>query len=274
MKYHKLILMGVIVLTSVVETQAAVYGTLKQDMYFSVDDGEEIVKESGSGVSIIDEDEYNYLIRLDADSSDLVSKNLVKLQGIITSTKTSDVTVMSEASLEAEVLATIGQDEMVMALEKSEDFYKIKVNDTVGYIYASDLNTEKLASLDEASKEQSLGEEIVSYAKNYLGGRYVYGGNNLNTGVDCSGFTQQIMKHFNISLARSSREQYASNGYKVSETELMPGDLVFYGYSGYIDHVAIYAGSGKVIHASTERTGIIMSNLHYSKPVIGIKRVI
>lgn len=274
MKYHKLILMGVIVLASMVDTQAAVYGTLKQDMYFSVNDGEKIVKESGSGVSIIDEDEYNYLIRLDANSSDLVSKKLVELQGIITSTKASDVTVMSEPSLEAKVIATIGKDEMVMALEKSGSFYKIKVNDTVGYIYYSDLNTAKLETLDEASKEKSLGEEVVSYAKNYLGGRYVYGGNNLSTGVDCSGFAQQIMKHFNISLERSSREQYASNGYKVSETELMPGDLVFYGYSGYVDHVAIYAGSGKIIHASTETTGIIMSNLHGGKPVIGIKRVI
>lgn len=274
MKYHKLILLGTVVLASVINTQAAVYGTLKQDMYFNVSNGEKIVKESGTGISIIDEEDNNYLIRLDANSSDLVSKNLVKIQGIITKTKASDVTIMSEPSLQSEVLETIAKDELVMALEKDGDFYKIKVNDQVGYIHASDLVNSKLASLDQASKIESLGEEIVDYAKNYLGGRYVYGGNNLSTGVDCSGFAQQVMKHFNISLERSSRAQYASNGYKISETELMPGDLVFYGNGGYIDHVAIYAGSSKIIHASTESTGIIMSDLHYGKSVIGIKRVI
>ena len=274
MKYHKLILLGTVLLASVIDTQAAVYGTLKQDMYFNVNNGEKIVKESGTGVSIIDVDENNYLIRLDANSNDLVSKNLVEIQGIITTTKTSDVTIMKEPSIESEVLETIAKDELVMALEKDGDFYKVKVNDQVGYIHASDLVNGKLLSLDQASTPKSLGEEIISYAKNYLGGRYVYGGNNLNTGVDCSGFAQQVMKHFNISLERSSRAQYASNGYKISETELMPGDLVFYGNDGYVNHVAIYAGDGKIIHASTEKTGIIMSNLYYGKAIIGIKRVI
>ncbi|MBU3804540.1 MAG: C40 family peptidase [Candidatus Cellulosilyticum pullistercoris] len=274
MKYHKLILLGTVLLASVIDTQAAVYGTLKQDMYFNVNNGEKIVKESGTGVSIIDVDENNYLIRLDANSNDLVSKKLVEIQGIITTTKTSDVTIMKEPSIESEVLETIAKDELVMALEKDGDFYKVKVNDQVGYIHASDLVNGKLLSLDQASTPKSLGEEIISYAKNYLGGRYVYGGNNLNTGVDCSGFAQQVMKHFNISLERSSRAQYASNGYKISETELMPGDLVFYGNDGYVNHVAIYAGDGKIIHASTEKTGIIMSNLYYGKAIIGIKRVI
>ena len=274
MKYHKLILLGTVLLASVIDTQAAVYGTLKQDMYFNVNNGEKIVKESGTGVSIIDVDENNYLIRLDANSNDLVSKNLVEIQGIITTTKTSDVTIMKEPSIESEVLETIEKDELVMALEKDGDFYKVKVNDQVGYIHASDLVNAKLSSLDQASTSKSLGEEIISYAKNYLGGRYVYGGNNLNTGVDCSGFAQQVMKHFNISLERSSRAQYASNGYKISEAELMPGDLVFYGNDGYVNHVAIYAGDGKIIHASTEKTGIIMSNLYYGKAIIGIKRVI
>ncbi len=274
MKYHKLILLATVVLASGIETQAAVYGTLKQDMYFNVSNGEKIVKESGTDISIIDEDEYNYLIQVDANSSDLVSKNLVKIQGVITSTKTSEVAIMSKPSLESEVLEIIAQDELVMALEKDGDFYRVKVNGQVGYIHISDLVNSKLIGLDEVNNTQNLGEEIVSYAKNYLGGRYVYGGNNLNTGVDCSGFAQQVMKHFDISIERSSRAQFASNGYQISETEAMPGDLVFYGNGGYVDHVAIYAGSGKIIHASTEKTGIIMSDLYYGKPVIGIKRVI
>ena len=207
MKYHKLILLGAVVLGSFVETQAAVYGTLKQDMYFNVSNGEKIVKEIGTGISIIDEDENNYLIRLDANANELVSKNLIKVSGIITSTKIDDTVILSEPNLESEVIDVIAKDELVMALERVEDFYKIKVNDQVGYVQISALVNSKLTSLDEASTLGSLGEEIISYAKNYLGGRYVYGGNNLNTGVDCSGFAQQIMKHFNISIERTSRTQ-------------------------------------------------------------------
>ena len=140
-----------------------------------------------------------------------------------------------------------------MGLEKENEFYKIKVNDTVGYIYKGQLNTK---GLEAVPTKMNLGEEIVSYAKEYLGGRYVYGGNNLATGVDCSGFTSQVMKHFDIYLERSSRAQYSANGKSVSVSELQPGDLVFYGNDGYINHVAIYAGAGQIIHASDERTGI------------------
>ena len=160
-----------------------------------------------------------------------------------------------------------------MVLEKINNYYKIKINDTVGYIYKSQIDVKDLTELEKDSSE-ALGEEIVAYAKRYLGGRYVYGGNNLNTGVDCSGFVQQIMKKYGINLERSSRSQYACNGVRISESELRPGDLVYYGNGGRVNHAAIYAGNGQIIHASDERTGITMSSLHYGKPLIGIKRVL
>lgn len=271
MRCHKLLLVGAIVAGLVMPTQAAVYGTLKQDMYFDID-GNKVVKASGTGVSIIDEDELNYLIRIDNEKSDLVGKNLVKLQGTITNT-TTNANIVSSVSKDATVLENVSEGEMVMALEKTGSFFKVKYNDTVGYIYNTSVDSSKLTDLIEESNEASKGEEVVSYAKQFLGGRYVYGGNNLATGVDCSGFAQQVMKHFNISLARSSREQCASNGYAVSEANIMPGDLVFYG-RGSVDHVAIYAGNGQIIHANDESTGIIMSSLHYGKPIIAVKRVI
>ncbi len=120
----------------------------------------------------------------------------------------------------------------------------------------------------------SKGEEIVALAKKYIGGKYVYGGTSLETGVDCSGFTQQIMKKNGISIERTSRGQYATNGIKVSVSDVKPGDLVFYGKNGVtVDHVAIYAGDNKIIHASDSKSGIKMSNLYYGKPIIGVKRV-
>ena len=120
------------------------------------------------------------------------------------------------------------------------------------------------------------GQAIVNYAKQFLGNPYVYGGNSLTNGVDCSGFTSQVMKHFGISLNRSSAAQYANNGYHVSSDSLQPGDLLFYGYSGQVSHVAIYIGGGQIIHANDERTGICIGNAFPSrgKPYIGAKRVI
>ena len=120
------------------------------------------------------------------------------------------------------------------------------------------------------------GEAIVSYAKQFLGNPYVYGGNSLTSGVDCSGFTVQVMKHFGIHLKRSSSEQYLNNGYAVSRENIQPGDLIFYGYGSGVSHVAIYIGSGQIIHANDEKTGICISSAfsNTGKDVVGIKRVI
>lgn len=127
-----------------------------------------------------------------------------------------------------------------------------------------------------SSSSSSLGQAVVDYAMQFLGNPYVYGGNSLTNGVDCSGFTSQIMKHFGISLNRSSSAQYANNGYYVSSDNLQKGDLLFYGYSGSVSHVAIYIGGGQVIHANDERTGICISNAFPSsgKKYIGAKRVL
>lgn len=127
-----------------------------------------------------------------------------------------------------------------------------------------------------SSSSSSLGQAVVDYAMQFLGNPYVYGGNSLTNGVDCSGFTSQIMKHFGISLNRSSSAQYANNGYNVSSDNLQKGDLLFYGYSGSVSHVAIYIGNGQVIHANDERTGICISNAFPTsgKKYIGAKRVL
>lgn len=121
----------------------------------------------------------------------------------------------------------------------------------------------------------SLGSSIVEDAKQFVGNPYVYGGNSLTNGVDCSGFTQQIMRRHGISISRTSRSQYENDGYKVSKSELQKGDLVFYGYNGSVSHVALYIGGGKIVHANTSSTGILISSLDGSgKPYIGAKRVI
>lgn len=108
--------------------------------------------------------------------------------------------------------------------------------------------------------------DIVEFAKQYLGEAYVWGGTRLGVGVDCSGFTQAIYRHFDIYIPRTSGSQ-GSDGVSISRDELKPGDLVFYGGSGGINHVAMYIGNSKVIHASNRRDGIKISYINYRSPV-------
>ena len=109
-------------------------------------------------------------------------------------------------------------------------------------------------------------QALIQYAKQFLGNPYVYGGTSLTDGADCSGFVQQIFKHFGITTGRSSRDQYA-NAQSISFEQLQPGDLVFYASGDYINHVAIYAGDGVIIHAANARTGICTGRYDYRTPV-------
>lgn len=110
--------------------------------------------------------------------------------------------------------------------------------------------------------------EVVEFALQFLGGEYKYGGTDPNKGVDCSGFTRYVMKYgASVEIPHSSTGQ-AACGTEVSEEEMQPGDLIFYSSPfGRINHVAMYAGNGQVVHASTEETGIKLSPYNYREPV-------
>ncbi|OON86578.1 hypothetical protein BXO88_07430 [Oribacterium sp. C9] len=108
-------------------------------------------------------------------------------------------------------------------------------------------------------------QSLINYAKQFLGNPYVYGGTSLTEGADCSGFVQQIFKYFGIKTGRSSRDQI-ENAQSISFEELQPGDLVFYASGDYVNHVAIYAGNGVIIHAASSKTGICTGRYDYRTP--------
>ena len=108
-------------------------------------------------------------------------------------------------------------------------------------------------------------QALINYAKQFLGNPYVYGGTSLTEGADCSGFVQQIFKNFGIKTGRSSRDQI-ENAQSITFEELQPGDLVFYASGDYVNHVAIYAGDGVIIHAANSRTGICTGRYDYREP--------
>ena len=104
------------------------------------------------------------------------------------------------------------------------------------------------------------GSSIASFACQFVGNPYVYGGTSLTNGADCSGFVQSVFKNFGYSLPRTAASQ-AGAGVQVSLSDLQPGDLLFYHGLG---HVAIYIGNGQVVHASNAQTGIKISQYNYS----------
>ena len=128
-----------------------------------------------------------------------------------------------------------------------------------------ELNKEQNKSDDSAS---STRDELVDLALKYVGKPYIWGGNNLNTGVDCSGFTQQVYKHFGISIPRTTGTQI-NVGKKVDINNLKKGDLIFYNAKSN-HHVAIYIGGGKIVHAKGRKWGIVIDNVSYSSPLKGV----
>ncbi len=117
------------------------------------------------------------------------------------------------------------------------------------------------------SSDASLGAAVANYAVQFKGNPYVYGGTSLTNGADCSGFVMSVYKNFGVSLPHSSSAD-RSVGYGVgSLAEAQPGDIIC--YSG---HVGIYIGNGQIIHASTEKTGIKISNASYRK-ILAIRRI-
>ena len=111
----------------------------------------------------------------------------------------------------------------------------------------------------------ALGQQIADYAVQFVGNPYVYGGTSLTNGTDCSGFTQSVLANFGIYISRTAADQ-SYGGTAVDMGSLQPGDLIFYASGGYVGHVALYIGGGQIVHASTEETGIIISNYDYNTP--------
>ncbi|MEG0325194.1 MAG: C40 family peptidase [Cellulosilyticaceae bacterium] len=178
------------------------------------------------------------------------------------------------------VLATENSDVMETITE-THKAYEIEATEAESYVKEGEIEIKEEVKPEESKPEvkeevkKSQGEEVIEYAKQFIGTPYIYGGNSLTKGVDCSGFTSQVLKNFDVSLKRRSADQYSSNGTKVKKADLQAGDLVFYGYGSSVTHVGIYMGDSQVIHASTSHgVKIDPLDLRGMPPIMGYKRVL
>lgn len=226
----------------------------------------------------------------------------------IATVKTVTAYVKEEMADEAKVLGYLAMGDQVLVLEEGDEWCRVSIEEGDGYVLTDlvRLHSEfvtaeskeeeaariaaeakereearkaaRLAAQKEAEKKAAeenqvsvepseIGIEVANYACQFVGNPYKWGGTSLTEGADCSGFVMSVYGNFGVELPHSSAAD-RKVGYAVgSLSEAIPGDIIC--YSG---HVAIYIGNGEIVHASTEKTGIIISNADY-RTILSIRRI-
>lgn len=196
-------------------------------------------------------------IKTEAKGSNLnIFPTAVGMKGKVTTTR---VNLRNGPGLASSVIGRVSNED-IMITGKYQDWYRIRHNNSDAWMSQQYVSVPDAAYVPEISL---LGEQIAEYGKKFIGTPYVWGGTNLNSGVDCSGFTQGIYKRFDISINRTSNMQ-ALNGKTITKNELRSGDLVFFDTNGVnrgnISHVGVYVGEGEFIHSDMTR-GISIAKL-------------
>lgn len=204
------------------------------------------------------------------DEAESIAEQEIKT---VATVNTETLNVRAEKSTDAAVLSQVGNSEAFTVNSVADGWVEISVDDSVGYISQDYVTLAQALPTAKTIEQVKYGDgvsdvraSVVSYALQFVGNRYVWGGTSLEKGVDCSGFTMRILGKYGISLPHSSKAQ-PSYGKKISASEAKPGDLFFYGSGRSISHVAIYIGNGQIVHASNKRDGIKVSNAYYRNPI-------
>ena len=170
-------------------------------------------------------------------------------------------------SVDAEDGSQDGDEKAYISTRDNNVEVRYALNEAIKFTPAKDSSSGASSDGSGSSTKQSRRSQLVNYALQFVGNRYVWGGTSLTNGVDCSGFTMRVMEKFGVSLPHYSGSQ-AQMGKKVTSATMKPGDLIFYaGSNGKVNHVAIYIGNGRIVHAASRRSGIKTSTWNYRTPV-------
>ena len=203
--------------------------------------------------------------------------------------------VREEPSTSCSIATKVSVGEHLEIVESEKDgWYKASINGLTGYVSADyvevvytlptaievvEVQVSRPSSSGSSSKPtysnldpnvSQTAKDLINTGMQYLGNPYVYGGNSLTKGIDCSGFVKQIFAKYGYTLPRTSRE-YPNVGTKVPLSQIKPGDILIYKYGSRIGHVAIYIGNGKILHAANKRDGICISNAYFTTPYMAVR---
>ena len=201
----------------------------------------------------------------------------VTVYGVVTAE--TGVKLRKEASMISNVLTVLPYGTEVNVDRVGQEWVRIITDGGLkGYVSAEYLSVREGVRTTRSTGSGN-GSAVVAYGKQFIGTPYVWGGTNLNKGVDCSGFVYSVYKNFGISLNRSSY-QMVNNGVEVSKSNLQAGDLVFFNSGGdsRISHVGIYCGDGTYVHSTDGKAyGVTVTDLNsgYSaKTYVTARRVL
>lgn len=199
----------------------------------------------------------------------------------VVSTDGSTLNLRSGPGTDYDRVGTLYHGTVVQLLGMEDGWFKLSYNAGTAYAsseYVVSCLNENGDRGDGVAVSNALGDQIVAYAKQYLGTPYVWGGNGPSC-FDCSGFTKYVYSHFGYNLNRTASAQL-KNGVSVSRSELQAGDLVFF-YNGKVStpvsHVGIYIGNGDFIHASSNSYTVEISSLYarnYDQKYVYARRII
>lgn len=227
-----------------------------------------------NNISVDELEEWNE----DTDLDDLHKGDVINLyetNPLVTVSSVEEITYTREIDYDTKYIKSsklyIGETKVKTEGEKGEKTITAVVTKENGEtvdkdIISSEVTKEPVkAVVYKGTKAR--GSAVVDYARQFIGNPYVYGGASLTNGTDCSGFTMSVYAHFGYSLPHNSYAQL-NCGKAVSYSEAQPGDLII-----YPNHVALYAGGGMIIHASSPRTGITTGSATY-RTILGVRRII
>ncbi len=269
-----------------------------------------IQKLTNSKVTVVDKSGDWYKVSYN-NKTGWVNDDYIKLVSVNGSINSNGVNFRTGPSTSSKKISVLKKNTAVVILQTSNGWNKIKIGTKTGYVSSKFVSNSvvkttpnlKTAAIETVSKDvlqtkaatvsrstsatvsvaqeevETISDRIVSYAKQFNGVKYLYGGANPQTGFDCSGFVGYVYKKFGVKLNRSAQSMY-SNGVKVSKRELEPGDILFFDASarkasGTIDHVGLYLGGDSFIHASSSNGEVRIQKLsEYRGTYLGAKRVI
>ena len=248
-------------------TEGSIVGKLPENA------GCEILSTEGEWTYISSGEVEGYVLSEYILTGDAAKTRADEVARYVATVTTDGLRVRLEPNTTSEILATMPKGEELEIVAETGAWVQVNIDGEYGYVSAEYVTCETRLTDAMTLAEARFGEgvsdvrvDLVSYATQFVGNPYVWGGTSLTRGADCSGFVLSVYAKYGIYLPHSSRAQ-ANYGTRVSTSELKPGDLLFYGSGKSISHVAIYIGGGQIVHASTEKTGIIISGAFNRTPI-------